>query len=826
MSSKPIFDIEIQEVENGYTVQAQNAYSVGELAWQPFTLPIDLSKASHYREDVAEWVDQARIVRRSGSEELKRAKEIGTVLFENVFSGELLAAFRESRKDLPFNEYLRVRLRLPDTLVSLPWELLFDPREDQFLALAPDLVLVRYPEIPTPITPLQIKGALRVVIVAASPNSLPPLNIEQELLRISTALKAPVDRGEIVLDIIRGVDTLSQLRTRLREPAHVIHYLGHGDLDSESGEGMLMFEDLDGTPERINAELLRVTIQQQRGQTQLVVLNACMGALPASSDPFSSVGAALLRAGVPAVIAMQFSIPDEVAIDLSRVFYTELAAGTPVDLAVNETRMQLYGRNPFRLDWVIPVLFLRTTDGTLFERESLPESDTASTTAVEKAVPTPVSTVPTASSEKEKPQPTRRNWLRFWPLLGCIAILVCLGTAGIAFSGLLRSWLASASQSPTSATHQALLEQGSMTTIPQTSKETLAVTEATEGNALSAPSFSTPVATLPPLTALNISNTAGRSKEVQIAVDAQGTVYLVWLDETPRQGESFTILYRKMAPDGTWSDIQDISPDLTYIIKPYLISNLNREVCLVANSVRGSYTSCPENGSWTSWENPGNAKSRNVFAPLLSPSREILWLAGLNELWFGAVKLDDGLAPTRDAQFVIDSAGNYHAAWWRQGNSWSIEYRFSDDSGADWQTQQQLSEPDAEFASRPAMTADPNGSVHLMWTETGKIVYRKWTAESGWQEPEEFGTGGAGFQVAVDRQNRPTVVWIKDCQVLYTVQVGENAWSPVQVLNSDASPSVCASESGIAIDAEGKHHIAWVSPGNDGESDVFYATIP
>jgi len=368
--------------------------------------------------------------------------------------------------------------------------------------------------------------------------------------------------------------------------------------------------------------------------------------------------------------------------------------------------------------------------------------------------------------------------------------------------------------------------QGEKTASPQTPEGTLAFTETAAGNALPAPNLPTPVATLPPLTALNISNTPGRSKLVQMAVDAQGTVHLVWLDNTPRQGQSDTILYRKMAPDGTWSDIQDLSPNLTFLVKPYLITNLNRDLCMVAFSVRGIYTSCQEDGIWTNWEIPGNTKTMNVFAPVLSPSREILWLAGLNELWFREVKLDDGLAPTTDAQFIIDSAGNYHAVWGRQGNIWSIEYRYSNDAGETWQTQQQLSAPDAKFASREAVTADPNGSLHLVWTETGKMVYRKWTAENGWQEPEEFGTGGVGIHLVADRQNRPAVVWIKGCQVLYAAQVGENAWSPTRVLNPGASPSLCANEATIEIDANGKQHIAWVSPGNNGEWDVFYAAIP
>jgi CHAT domain-containing protein len=146
-----------------------------------------------------------------------------------------------------------------------------------------------------------------------------------------------------------------------------LHILCHGDLDRAAGEGVLIFEDIDGDAEPVNAELLRLQLQKQYGQTRLVLLNACMGALPGGDDPFSSVGAALLRSGVPAVIAMQFELAEDAAAELARIFYTELVAGAPVDLALTEARLHLYGRYATRLDWAIPVLFLRSEDGILFE---------------------------------------------------------------------------------------------------------------------------------------------------------------------------------------------------------------------------------------------------------------------------------------------------------------------------------------------------------------------------------------------------------------------------------------------------------------------------
>jgi formylglycine-generating enzyme required for sulfatase activity len=363
------FDLIISSTGAGYAIRAAAPMAVGELPEQSFELPFDLSKLSQKRKDAAEWVAQARIARRRGAEEQRLAREFGAALFERLFAGEILAGLRACRGRLRDDERLHLRLRLPPELAMLPWELLFDPHDDQFLALAPDLALLRYPELARPVRPLRVDGPLQVVAVLASPSDpdYPPIRLDRELRRIETALKPPIEQLRIALDVIRGPDTLGQLRARLRRPAHVLHVLSHGDLDTASGEGVLIFEDADGAAEAVGAELLRQQIQRQRGATRLVLLNACLGALPAGDDPFGSLGAALLRGGVPAVIAMQFELADNAAVELARVFYAELAAGAPVDIALTEARLHLYGRFRTRLDWAVPVLFMRAEDGVLFE---------------------------------------------------------------------------------------------------------------------------------------------------------------------------------------------------------------------------------------------------------------------------------------------------------------------------------------------------------------------------------------------------------------------------------------------------------------------------
>ena len=83
---------------------------------------------------------------------------------------------------------------------------------------------------------------------------------------------------------------------------------------------------------------------------------------------FSSPGAALVRSGIPAVVAMQFPISDQAAIEFSRRFYASLAGGLSIERALTNARVAMYDERNF--EWGIPVLFTRTHAGTPFPARS------------------------------------------------------------------------------------------------------------------------------------------------------------------------------------------------------------------------------------------------------------------------------------------------------------------------------------------------------------------------------------------------------------------------------------------------------------------------
>ena len=78
-------------------------------------------------------------------------------------------------------------------------------------------------------------------------------------------------------------------------------------------------------------------------------------------DAFGGLAAALIAAGVPAVIANQFPISDTPAIEFAETFYTHIVGGAPVDAAVTAGRKRLFRVQ--NSEWATPVLYMRSRSG-------------------------------------------------------------------------------------------------------------------------------------------------------------------------------------------------------------------------------------------------------------------------------------------------------------------------------------------------------------------------------------------------------------------------------------------------------------------------------
>jgi tetratricopeptide (TPR) repeat protein len=306
------------------------------------------------------------------------ALDVGKELFRALVRGEVAGLFHSSLGALRGpNQGLRINIvinpRRPElaSLQRLPWELLCHPETEDFLCLSRHTPVVRSLEAhrerrPAPARPRR----LRILAVAANPTGCPPLAVERERANLEAAWKGQESSVEIVFLDRGGVEEIRQ--AFLAQPFHILHFMGHGEFDEESSEGVLFFERSDGSVQPFEGRRLAQLLHDFES-LRLVVLNACHTAEAVGTDgpnPFAGVASSLVMGGVPAVVAMSGPVSDLAAVAFSRTFYQRLAAGDPLEAAVTEGRLAIQRAEPEDGAWATPTLFLRSPDGRLFAPRS------------------------------------------------------------------------------------------------------------------------------------------------------------------------------------------------------------------------------------------------------------------------------------------------------------------------------------------------------------------------------------------------------------------------------------------------------------------------
>ena len=408
------------------------------------------------------------------SPEAQAVQDFGQRLFQALMTGEALQLYDASgaladrqRKGL------RVRLQIlaPD-LAPLPWEFLYDPRQGEYLCFLPNRPIVRYLDVPQPIYPINVELPLLVLAMVASPSDLDPLDVAHEKQRLKDALGPLEQRGMLKLRWVEGQTAHDMQQTLLQRNWHIFHFIGHGAFDQRSEEGVLALNNDQGKAHLLGATDLG-RILSQRQSLRLVVLNACQGAAGNKTDIFSSTAATLSRRGLPAVLAMQYEITDQAALEFTRGFYSSLAAGIPVDESLTQARTSISVGITRTLEWVTPVLYMRAPNGVLFEMPQLstvirppaeqpktaPPAPNAPSDTARRPEPPPASIPPFAPQPRQgntgyaspprleqpswqpaaqpqfvsPPRPRKRSKAGWWISCSLIAVLLVATLGGLAF---------------------------------------------------------------------------------------------------------------------------------------------------------------------------------------------------------------------------------------------------------------------------------------------------------------------------------------------------------------------------------------------------------
>lgn len=333
------------------------------------------------------------------------AMEHGRRLHRALFSPPIRRAYDEAVGTVHGNPRqwsgLRMRLWIDEDapeLHALAWERLYHQHAATWgpLACSGRTPFSRYIALPTPEPAPILARPLRMLVVIANPSglpaTLPAIDVEAEVESLCRALcelpqphelKAAFMPGRTGISarlcdalevaghrLIRGPSSLSHVMAELQRPYQIVHFLGHGHFDPKTRVATIHSEADDGTWTRVVDTEVTTQLQGLVERPRLVFLAACQSATRSEQDAFLGLAPQLVRAEIPAVIAMQERVSVEHARTFTAHFYQNLLAHGIVDLAANQARNQIL--SPAHLDWAIPVLFTRLTDGYLFSRSPEP----------------------------------------------------------------------------------------------------------------------------------------------------------------------------------------------------------------------------------------------------------------------------------------------------------------------------------------------------------------------------------------------------------------------------------------------------------------------
>ncbi|BAY49308.1 hypothetical protein SAMD00079811_69370 [Scytonema sp. HK-05] len=370
-------------------------------------------------------------------------RKLYQVLGQNI-QQVIEAAVADAKSD---RTWLHIRLRFPADdpkyvrLTDYPWELLHN--DYGFLAHQ-GVTFSRYIAYKSPRPNLPSVERLNVLLISSGAGDdrigLKPLPSD-EREAIAQGLQHAQEQGAIQLEILT-TPTLNALRRRLLERQngvvpHVLHFDGHGFFGKRCNEagcrkaykqgatkcecgatlgeaqGYLVFEQSDGAADYVSArelgELLGNLERREQANLEhgiaLVVLSACRSGMSRLSETvFNGVAQNLIGQGIPAVVAMPYSIIVAAASAFAEDFYRSLGQKESLAIALRrgQSAMGIEGNQ-----WYRPVLYLRWEDnegGQLFKDSSIQSNTITQTspTFLEKSSKNQSSEVLTLNNEQRK----------------------------------------------------------------------------------------------------------------------------------------------------------------------------------------------------------------------------------------------------------------------------------------------------------------------------------------------------------------------------------------------------------------------------------------
>ena len=300
------------------------------------------------------------------------ARTFGDKLFQAAFSGPIEVAYRASlKRAAPYGLRIRLNLDKAGKFAGLPWELLRDSSSgdgDGFLCLSPKTQVMRSPGGTTSRSLQPVSFPLMVLTLIAPPSDGTLMNVEGEWRAFEEASRVPRSRGLLQIDRLEN-GRLTSLQRGLGAGTdyQILQYIGMAAFDEASRNGQLALENTASRAASITGEGLAHELADKPGIRLLVL---CARPADATHDPVGDVAAKIAAGGMPAIVVIPSTLADNAAQDFASEFYSALAEGQPIEVAMATARREM-ARHFNTLDWARPVLYLRSATGILFPRRSV-----------------------------------------------------------------------------------------------------------------------------------------------------------------------------------------------------------------------------------------------------------------------------------------------------------------------------------------------------------------------------------------------------------------------------------------------------------------------
>ncbi|MCB0210836.1 MAG: exo-alpha-sialidase [Anaerolineae bacterium] len=311
------------------------------------------------------------------------------------------------------------------------------------------------------------------------------------------------------------------------------------------------------------------------------------------------------------------------------------------------------------------------------------------------------------------------------------------------------------------------------------------------------------------LETVKLTDSSGEARDPLITFDGAGELHLIYNE--PRDDPPYKVFFhRQMTPDGTWSSAQEMGAEIDELDGiTWLLRHPTGKVCAFGPGVIAkSYDllmSCLENGQWSELMKVGRDSGHPAFAA--DGSIQSISNRGNGKIAFQDIILSDEITAYPHA-FTIDSRGGYHVFWTRQGDPFSLEYRYSNDGGQTWSEQESLTSGGGDPT---VLVADTQGNVHLA-SASSQRFYHRWTPAGGWETPVDLGCCSGTADMAIDSNGLPHIVWNTMDGGLYMHEQADGEWQELPL------PDFAR----IAVDQQGRRHFVWL--GEDG--GLYYGMLP